>query len=130
MDDLSEALYECMKGLNRTELYQLCRKAKAPCNPAHTEHDLKLSLITRYAGKDDVNTIDDMRDALIAFISLYWRALQPQLKCPAKDLKNADPGKANPRPCYGCCDMQVIACVATQNDCNVERITKLRRKKL
>lgn len=72
---------------------------------------------------------DRWRVALIRFIEDYWATLQPQLKCPAKDLLNPTPALRNPRPCFGCSDMQVMYCL-TYNEKNLERIRlyQLRRK--
>jgi hypothetical protein len=72
--------------------------------------------------------IDDLRSALIAFIDQHWRTLRPQLKCPAKDLKNPDPEKLNARPCFGCSDVQVTACYSEQRPENQIRISQLRKK--
>lgn len=74
------------------------------------------------------NVIDELREGLITFISEYWKTLQAQLKCPAKNLHNPDPMKMVPKPCYRCLDMQVVACVADLSPANKQRLFQLRRK--
>lgn len=50
------------------------------------------------------------RLALQGFLHAYWSMLGPQIKCPAKDMMTA-----NPNPCFGCLDAQVMICV-TKSD--------------
>lgn len=122
-------LVELFADYNHTELYQLCRRKGLGVRPAMNRVQL-IDLLTDGGEIEEVNNpIDELRDALIAFILQHWRTLRPQLKCPAKDLKNPDPSKENPRPCYGCSDMQVVTCVSTQRTQNLERIVQLRKKK-
>jgi hypothetical protein len=78
---------------------------------------------------EEDHPVDRWRVALIRFIEDYWATLQPQLKCPAKDLLHPKPEMRNPRPCFGCSDLQVMHCL-TSNEKNLERIRlyQLRRK--
>ena len=69
--------------------------------------------------------IDSWRHGIIGFLQDHWATLEPQIKCPAKNLQH--PTNPNPRPCFGCLDMQVIACVA-RNDSKVEQLIQLHRK--
>lgn len=117
--------------LNRTELYQLCRNAGLPVHPAWERTqliDALRDLSSQSPGAVE-HPVDELREGLIGFIEQFWRTLRPQLKCPAKDMKHPDPAKANPRPCFGCSDMQVVTCVATQAPQNIQRIYQLRKKK-
>ena len=69
--------------------------------------------------------IDSWRHGIIGFLSDHWSTLEPQIKCPAKNLRH--PTHPNPRPCFGCLDTQVISCVA-RNDSKVEHLIQLHRK--
>lgn len=120
-----EDIYE---DLNRTELYQLCRRAGVQVDPAWDRQQLITAI--QDLSPDDVvsHHIDELREALMGLISQYWRTLQPQLKCPAKYMKHFDPAKCNPRPCFGCSDIQVMTCVATEEPSNLQRIYQIRRE--
>lgn len=114
--------------LNRTELYQLCRRAGLKVNPAWDRPQLVAAIQDSVPNDCAVeHPIDELREALIELISQYWRTLQPQLKCPAKYLKHFDPEKRDPRPCFGCSDVQVMTCVSTQDPANLQRIYQIRR---
>lgn len=119
---------EVFADLNRTELYQLCRRAGLHVHPAWDREQLIAALQDADPTEAFDHPIDDLREALIAFITQHWKTLRPQLKCPAKDLMNPDPKKANERPCFGCSDMRVVACVTLAGHANTERIHQLRRK--
>jgi hypothetical protein len=122
--------YDLFDRLNHTELYQLCRHAGLNVHPAW-ERTRLIDALRDWLPEDfsDVeHPIDELREGLIAFIEQYWRTLRPQLKCPAKDMKHPDPTKANPRPCFGCTDMQVIACVSNQAPQNTQLIKQLRKR--
>ena len=67
-------------------------------------------------------TIDTWRDALIAFFNEYWKKIETQITCPARHMK--DPVNPQPKPCYGCIDMQVITCVRGLNHGNLVQVTK------
>jgi len=115
--------------LNRTELYQLCRRAGYHVHPSWERQQLINTLQdTGRQEPADEHPIDSLREGLIAFIGQYWRTLQPQLTCPAKDMRNPKPEKVNPRPCFGCSDMQVMTCVSTQKQANHQQIYQLRKK--
>lgn len=121
---------EVFADINRTELYQLCRQAGLHVHPAWDRLKLVRALQDRLAPEDlsFEHPVDSIRDALIAFIDQHWRTLRPQLKCPAKDLKNPDLSKRNERPCFGCSDMQVTTCFSEQRPENQARIIQLRKK--
>jgi hypothetical protein len=115
--------------LNRTELYQLCRRAGRNVHPAWEREELVAALMDTLEVDAGVHPVDALRDSLIAFIQQHWRTLRPQLRCPAKDLDHPDPNKINHRPCFGCSDMQVVTCVSTQGPANQQRIMQLRKTK-
>ena len=71
--------------------------------------------------------IDSLRAAIINFLNDYWGTVAPQLTCPAKMLKS--PTNPNPRPCFGCCDAQVVCCVIDGRDPKVEQLISIRRPK-
>jgi hypothetical protein len=54
--------------------------------------------------------IDRYRLALIGFVTEHWQKIQTQITCPMRELPT------NPRPCFGCLDTQVMACVVTNRD--------------
>jgi hypothetical protein len=117
---------------NRTELYQLCRRAGINVHPGTPREWLIGFLLGDYEApkmSEEEHPVDRWRVALIRFIEDYWARLQPQLKCPAKDLKHPNAEQRNTRPCFGCSDMQVMNCLA-DNANNIERIRLyiLRRK--
>lgn len=122
---LSPELTAVFSGVNRTELYQICRRngmSVAPGLPR--EH--YIALITGELEKPvEFAPFDSWRWGLIGFIDQYWMRLRPQLTCPAKNLK--DVPNPNPTPCFGCSDMQVISCVAKSGS-NEQIISNLRRR--
>ena len=118
---------ELFADLNRTELYQLCRKAKRSVHPAWDRMQLIAALEDSVPEEIAIeHPIDALRTGLIAFIECYWRTLHPQLKCPAKDLKDPNPQIRNPRPCFGCTDMQVMKCVSTLDPISQQKIRNFR----
>lgn len=114
--------------LNHTELYQLCRKKGLGVRPTMTRGALSALLCDTGEIDEVENPVDSWRDALIAFIGNYWTSLRPQLKCPAKNLRNPDPEMVNPKPCFGCPDMQVMSCVAQQSKSNLKKLHTLRKQ--
>lgn len=119
---------ELLTSLNHSELYQLAYKAGYSPHPDLSREGLVELLIEGPKELQPSHPIDELRSALITFIEMYWKTLQPQLKCPAKNLKNPDPSKVDPKPCFGCSDMQVVTCFSLQNTPNQERIIQLRRR--
>jgi hypothetical protein len=73
---------------------------------------------------ESTHPIDAWRHGIIGFLLDHWAQLQPQIKCPAKDLRSTT--NHNPRPCFGCLDAQVITCVA-QNNRQIEHLIQLHR---
>lgn len=119
-----------LHALNHTELYQACRRAKVPAHPSATREELIMYLIGDLESPqyDEVShPVDSLRIAIIHFLEEFWTTLAPQLTCPAKMLKH--PTTPNPRPCFGCCDAQVITCVVDSRDPKVEQLIVLRRPK-
>lgn len=97
-------------GVNRTELYQTCRRNGLAVPPGLSREHYIAWLTGELERPSGLGSLDSWRWGLIGFIDQYWMRLRPQLTCPAKDLK--DVPNPNPTPCFGCSDMQVIACVA------------------
>ena len=60
---------------------------------------------------------DRYRLALIGFVSANWERIQTQITCPMRHLPT------NPRPCFGCTDARVFACLI-DNRANAEKIEK------
>lgn len=98
-----------LEACNRTELYQLCRRAGITAHPATPRHTLISYLTGDEEPLSEDHPIDSWRHGIIGFIQEYWSMLETQLVCPAKDLRH--PENPNPRPCFGCVDAQVITCV-------------------
>lgn len=103
-----------LHALNKTELYQTCRRVGINVHPRTT----KLEMISYLEGSQEApplpeeqHPIDAWRLGLINFISDHWKVLQPQLKCPARMLHH--PQNPDPRPCFRCTDAQVITCVVS-----------------
>jgi hypothetical protein len=100
--------------LNRTELLQFIKSLGLEVHPgAPTDllQDMVLDRIDPAIYSCEVNPVNDWRLGLIRFIDDHWMKLRPQLKCPAQHMKSKDPKLANPMPCFGCTDMQVLFCV-------------------
>jgi len=116
-----------LAGLNHTELYQTCRRVGLNVRPNAT-----IPQLIAYIMGDEVpppldeatHPIDSWRHGIIGFLLDHWTTLEPQIKCPAKNLRH--PTEPNLRPCFGCVDAQVITCV-TQNDGKVEHLIQLHR---
>ena len=70
--------------------------------------------------------VDSWRHGIIGFVSDHWAVLEPQLTCPAKDLRH--PTTPNPRPCFGCLDTQVFTCIVKNSGKNEHLINTHRPK--
>lgn len=123
-DSCRTELIEILSRLNRTELYQTCRRAGLPVQP-YWMVDRYISALIDGCASEHEHSVDRMRDGLVAFIDEYWTTLQAQLKCPAKNLHNPDPEKATPKPCHNCLDMQVVACVSNMSAASQQRLLHL-----
>lgn len=128
MEDVMEALEAC----NHTELYQLCHLVGLQPQPHFTREALihKLAGESPEAGpliitEDAPTIIDSWRHGLYGFVSDHWKELQNQISCP---LKSKDPKEVLPvvDACFGCLDMQVMACVVTNpgNEAHIEKYRK------
>jgi hypothetical protein len=71
--------------------------------------------------------VDSWRHGIIGFLLDYWSVLEPQIKCPAKNLRH--PTNPDVRPCFGCVDTQVITCVIQNPGRNQSLMEKHRRPK-
>lgn len=116
-----------LEELNHTELYQTCREAGIRVSPDSTE----AQMISYLVGDEDppplnetTHPIDGWRHGIIGFLSEYWSNLEPQIKCPAKNLRH--PTDPDPRPCFGCLDSQAISCISTV-DGEVEQLIQLHK---
>lgn len=97
---------------NYTELQQMCINARLPILPTTPRE----KLIAYLEGTEEPPEIDEhshpihsWRHAFIGFLLDQWKKMATQITCPAKALK--DPVNPNPRPCFGCIDVQVITCL-------------------
>jgi hypothetical protein len=126
-DTDTQGLAELFVRMNRTELYQHCRSAGLSVQPNWRREDYLATLLGPTPPKT-VNVIDELREGIILFIGEFWNTLQAQLKCPAKNLRSPDPDKIDPKPCYHCVDMQVVACWSNLSPAHQQRLVQLRRK--
>jgi len=102
---------------NHTELYQLCINAHLRVGP----NDAKETMIAYLEGEaeppeaseEEYNIVHSWRGGLIRFAEDFWKHIATQITCPMKDLKSTT--HPNPKPCYGCLDQQVIACVVSNS---------------
>lgn len=104
-----------MLRLNHTELYQTCLQAGFKVHPRASREELAEVLEGKRSApqlSEAEHPIDAWRLGFIAFMHDYWEVLAPQVKCPAKNLKH--PEHPNPRPCFGCIDTTVVACLNKQ----------------
>ena len=120
MPDQMDALEAC----NHTELYQLCQRAGLRPLPQYSRFQLMLLLIEEESEEGE-HVIDSWRHGLYGFVSDHWKELQNQISCPlkSKDPKHTEPVKG---ACFGCLDIQVVACVVT-NPTNESQIRKYRQ---
>lgn len=98
--------------LNHTELYQTCQYAGYKIHPALNRQQLISILLgdsTPAELSEETHPIDTWRLGIIGFLEEHWAVLEPQLKCPAKNLKH--PTNPNPKPCFTCLDTQVATCI-------------------
>jgi len=72
-------------------------------------------LLTGKAGA--VNPLDEWRTNIMLFVLHHWEKLRPQLGGCAASTRRPD-------ACFYCTDMQVIACLAIENENNIEEIRK------
>jgi len=98
-------LYSALSRCNRTELIQLCEKAGVGIHPNMPTEDI---LLTFLGDKPEVeNPMNIWRDAIMGFILANWERIRPQLRCPASS--------QDPKACYECSDMRVVACLTTSS---------------
>ena len=106
-------LYELLQRCNRTELYQRVRGAGKDAHPYSTKEELIETLLNDAPGRN--NPVDPWREAQMTFVLDHWEVLRPQIAgCPAST--------RDPKACFRCHDMQVITCLAIENEDNVEEI--------
>lgn len=110
---LSVAFDRC----NRTELYQLCKRAGLNPPPGASRDEMIRYLIGMLDTVKETSAIDLWRRGLKGFVQEHWSVLQPQLTCPIRRDINA---------CTGCLDVQVVSCVVEQGEC--EPLIQLHRK--
>lgn len=89
--------------LNRTEMGQICADAGMPTKEESVE-EMQRVLDGEKAPVE--RPVDRIRVSLMQFILDHWRTVRAQLTCPAKS--------GDPRSCFQCHDMQVVACVSDQ----------------
>lgn len=119
---MSSSARSALHALNHTELYQTCMRAGILVHPRSTREELISYLVGEAESpiySEENHPMHRWRIAMIGFLHEYWRTLAPQVKCPAKTLK--DPAANNPRPCFGCVDTQVVACLQS-NSASVEKL--------
>lgn len=75
---------------------------------------------------EETHPVDSWRLGIIGFVGDHWAVLEPQLTCPAKNLRH--PTTPDPRPCFGCVDTQVFACIVKNSGRN-EHLIQLHRPK-
>lgn len=103
----SPALLDSLHRCNRSELYQLCRRAGL-LPPTDAPRDSLMGyLIGAQEGGKEPTSIDLWRRGLKGFVEDNWAVLQPQLTCPIRADINA---------CTRCLDTQVMACVVEQRE--------------
>ncbi len=105
-----------LQSSNRTELYQLCRKAGLIIHPATPREYMMKYLsgeLTPPLMTEVNHPVDMWRHGIIGFLLEYWGRIHAQLKCPAKNLRHPDEAKRDARPCFGCLDQQVMTCVVS-----------------
>lgn len=109
--------YTIYERCNHTELYQICLRLGFRVKPSEPREKLIAYILgdeePQELGPGD-HAIDSWRDGLIGFADDRWKVLGTQLKCPLRFLKH--PTTPNPKPCYGCIDTQVIACICQNKE--------------
>src|SRR3989304_6232443 len=115
---LSQRLSEALDKCNRTELYQLCKRAGLQPPTAASRSELIQYLGGELEPPKETNEIDLWRRGLKGFVWERWAVLQPQLTCPIRQDINA---------CRDCLDTQVVTCVVEQRDC--EPLIQMHRKR-
>jgi len=109
MYNSSVDFHQLLAGVNLTELYQTCRRNGLQVPPGRSAEEYIGWISGELELPETAGSIDSWRNGLISFIDAYWMSLRPQLTCPAKNLK--DVPNPDPRPCFGCSDMQVVTCL-------------------
>jgi hypothetical protein len=116
--DPLEWLRERLQACNHTELYQLCRQKDLSVSPQQTRDQLIEAFLDGTDTDPKANTFDSWRHGLTGFVFDHWKVLEPQLICPIKS--------KDPRSCWTCLDMQVMACV--EGNSRYEQTIRLHRK--
>ena len=95
-------------------------------HPASTREEL-ISFLMGDADPPELeeHPVDTWRQGIIGFVDDHWGVLEPQLTCPAKNLRH--PTNPDPKPCFGCVDTQVFTCIVKNSGRN-EHLINLHRK--
>lgn len=104
-------------GYNHTELYQTCIDAGIVVRPNEPREAMVryLEALEEPPPINEANHVfHNWRHGIIGFLNEYWRDIQTQIICPARTMR--DPINPNPRPCFGCIDMQVTTCLVTNDE--------------
>ena len=113
---------------NHTELYQLCVRAQIPVLP-NESREMMISYLEGESEpvlqKEGDHPIHAWRNGIIRFVDDYWKQIETQLDCPVRKLRDLE--HPDLRPCFGCIDTQVIACIVDNED--NERLIEERKKK-
>jgi hypothetical protein len=116
-----EYLYELYAGCNDSELYQIARSAGHTVLPSLSRDALIRVIIGAEAPPPlHEHIVDEYRRAIMAFVIDHRKALETQIKCPARSFK--------PDACFGCLDQQVFSCLVSNP--NQQRLIQLYKRKL
>lgn len=128
--------FDTLEAANRTELYQLCRRAGLTVHPTASRLDMLAYLYGEKKPPRVEHPVNLWRTGLIDLIQDYWVMVEAQLSCPAKELgppaglnepPKPDPSNHRaPKACYTCEDARVFFCVI--DNTQHENLIKLKRK--
>ena len=104
-----EQLCSLFAHCNSSELYQIAREGGHVVLPSLPNDQLiRIIVGAEPAPPLHEHVVDSYRHAIMAFIIDHRKALETQIKCPARSFK--------PDACFGCLDQQVYSCLVANPD--------------
>lgn len=101
--DEDRELRDVLLKYNRTELYQICRKAGIPVHPTASVEKMVDCLLGIDVPDARSHAIDEIRYAQMDFLREHRSTLGLQIRCPAQSMERT--------ACFSCVDTQVLSCL-------------------
>jgi len=113
--------YELFDRCNRSELYQIARKANLRVQPEYSKDALIRAIISEDECPEKNPSVDEWRRAIMRFLIDHRKVLETQISCPARSFEED--------ACFACIDMQVMHCVTSNGTENFKLIELKKNRK-